>query len=233
MGDVDQLWRDRKLYSDVTIVCQEHEIPANRVLLATRSEVFRAMFAHSTLEASSGRIEITDVDAVVFEQLLAYIYTGFSPNVDALAEELLIAANKYALEELKTECARVLESHLSMDNVLEMLKLGDRHEASKLKEAAINFLVNPPTSSPTNPSRPIGTSSKKRIPNSPPKLSSCFSVTFVKAHHPHKIVFFSQERLLISHAYFLPLSDIIIYSYLRKWDFFTRFVICGRSTRVA
>jgi len=142
--DVDQLWRDRKLYSDVTIVCQEHEIPANRVLLATRSEVFRAMFAHSTLEASSGRIEITDVDAVVFEQLLAYIYTGFSPNVDALAEELLIAANKYALEELKTDCVRVLESHLSMDNVLEMLKLGDRHEASKLKEAAINFLVNRP-----------------------------------------------------------------------------------------
>ena len=78
----------------------EHEIPANRVLLATRSEVFRAMFAHSTLEASSGRIEITDVDAVVFEQLLAYIYTGFSPNVDALAEELLIAANKVSLQEV-------------------------------------------------------------------------------------------------------------------------------------
>jgi len=139
--DVDQLWRDRRLYSDVTIICQDQEIPANRVLLATRSEVFRAMFSHPTKESTSGRIEITDVDPAVFEQMLAYIYTGFSPHVDSIAEELLIAANKYALEELKTDCVRVLESNLSVDNVLEMLVIGDHHEAAKLKEAAFAFLV--------------------------------------------------------------------------------------------
>jgi len=140
--DVDQLWRDRKLYADVTIVCQDQEIPANRVLLATRSEVFRAMLSHPTKEARSGRIEILDADATVIEQMLAYIYTGFAPNVEAIAEDLLIAANKYALEELKTDCVRVLESNLSVDNVLEMLVLGDQHEAGKLKDAAVAFLVN-------------------------------------------------------------------------------------------
>jgi len=140
--DVDQLWRDRKLYADVTIICQGQEIPANRVLLATRSEVFRAMLSNPMKEAASGKIVITDVDPGVFEQMLAYIYTGFAPNVETIAEELLIAANKYALEELKTECVRVLESTLSVDNVLDMLVVGDQHEAVKLKEAAFAFLVN-------------------------------------------------------------------------------------------
>ena len=70
------------------------------MLLATRSEVFRAMFSHPTKESTSGRIEITDVDPAVFEQMLAYIYTGFSPHVDSIAEELLIAANKVVALEL-------------------------------------------------------------------------------------------------------------------------------------
>lgn len=52
------------------------------------------MFSHPTKEAESGKIVITDVDPGVFEQMLAYIYTGFAPNVDTIAEELLIAANK-------------------------------------------------------------------------------------------------------------------------------------------
>ena len=50
--------------------------------------------------------------------------------------------SQYALEELKTECIRVLETNLSVDNVLEMLVIGDQHEAVKLKEAAFAFLVN-------------------------------------------------------------------------------------------
>jgi len=142
--DIDQLWRDRALYADVTIVCQDREIPANRVMLATRSEVFSAMFSHPTKEAASGRIEISDVDGAVFERMLAYIYTGFAPNVHPVADELLqllIAANKYALEELKTICVRELARMLSCENVLEMLRVGDQHEAASLKDAAFAFLV--------------------------------------------------------------------------------------------
>lgn len=142
--DIDQLWRDRALYADVTIVCQDREIPANRVMLATRSEVFSAMFSHPTKEAASGRIEISDVDGAVFERMLAYIYTGFAPNVHPIADELLqllIAANKYALEELKTICVRELARMLSCENVLEMLRVGDQHEAASLKDAAFAFLV--------------------------------------------------------------------------------------------
>ena len=52
------------------------------------------MLSHPTKEARSGRIEILDADAAVIEQMLAYIYTGFAPNVESIAEDLLIAANK-------------------------------------------------------------------------------------------------------------------------------------------
>jgi speckle-type POZ protein len=139
--DIDQLWRDRRMISDVSIICQGKEIPANKVLLAARSEVFRAMFSHSMKEAQSSKVEVMDVDPHVFEQMLCYIYTGFAPDVDRYAEELLVAANKYALEELKTGCVRVLQSKLNHDNVLDMLVVADQHEAKTLKEAAFHFLV--------------------------------------------------------------------------------------------
>jgi len=138
---VDQLWRDRDLHADLAIICQGMTIPANRVLLSARSEVFRAMFSHPTKEATSGKVEISDIEPQILEQMLCYVYTGFAPEVENIAEDLLLAANKYALEELKVECVRVLEGKLNTENVIEMLIVADQYDAQSLKEAALAFLV--------------------------------------------------------------------------------------------
>ena len=43
---------------------------------------------------SQNRVEVTDISVEVMSELLVYIYTGRSPNVNKMAVELLNAADK-------------------------------------------------------------------------------------------------------------------------------------------
>ena len=53
------------------------------------------MFSHSGLvENQENVVTITDIDVEVFEDLLHYIYTGISRNLDKNALPLMIAADK-------------------------------------------------------------------------------------------------------------------------------------------
>ena len=46
-------------------------------------------------------MDIPDVDHEVVQEMLRFVYTGEAPNLDKMADDLLAAADKYALERLK------------------------------------------------------------------------------------------------------------------------------------
>ena len=82
------------------------------ILLAARSPVFSAMYEHEMVESrkvrdgpfcvrqscpslpSQNRVEISDLDQEVMQEMLAYIYTGKAPNLKKMADSLLSAADK-------------------------------------------------------------------------------------------------------------------------------------------
>ncbi|XP_036092306.1 speckle-type POZ protein-like isoform X3 [Rousettus aegyptiacus] len=105
-----------------------------------RSPVFNAMFEHEMEESKKNRVEINDVDPEVFKEMMRFIYTGKAPNLDKMADNLLAAADKYALERLKVMCEEALCSNLSVENVADTLVLADLHSAEQLKAQAIDFI---------------------------------------------------------------------------------------------
>lgn len=52
------------------------------------------MFEHEMEERKQNRVAITDVDQDVLKEMLRYIYTGKSQNIDKMADDLLAAADK-------------------------------------------------------------------------------------------------------------------------------------------
>ncbi|CAB0033432.1 unnamed protein product, partial [Trichogramma brassicae] len=87
-------------------------IPAHRVVLAAVSPVFKAMFSHELPENKNKSVDIADVTYEAAVEMLRYIYTG---NVEcqefSSAAELLEAADKYQLEELKNNFAITIVAH--------------------------------------------------------------------------------------------------------------------------
>ncbi|XP_038193307.1 speckle-type POZ protein-like isoform X2 [Arvicola amphibius] len=105
-----------------------------------RSPVFSAMFEHEMEECKKNRVEINDLDPEVFKEMMRFVYTGKAPNLDKMADNLLAAADKYALERLKVMCEEALCSSLSVENVADTLVLADLHSAEQLKAQAIDFI---------------------------------------------------------------------------------------------
>jgi speckle-type POZ protein len=133
-------------FSDVILNIRGREFPAHKNILATRSEVFAAMFKHPTKENSTNQVKIEDMEPDVFHEMLRFIYTGRVQfdKMESMATELFIAADKYLLDELKKECENYMLRHMSPDYCLVLLLDGDLQKSTQpLKEAAKFFLRFP------------------------------------------------------------------------------------------
>lgn len=97
------------------------------------------MFEHKMIE-QEGVVKITDLSHEIMEEMLLYIYTEEIPKIDELAFELLPAADKYQLEDLKDRCEKKLINVLLEENVIQMLILSDMHNAKKLKKEALAYI---------------------------------------------------------------------------------------------
>ena len=126
-------------YADFVFKVENEKIAAHRVILAARSTVFAAMFQCDMKENKTNETEIEDMTPAAFRALLRFIYTGHC-EVGNLAEQLLIAANKYDIQDLKEICVKELRMKLTVDNAVDLLILADLHQANDLKGGAILFI---------------------------------------------------------------------------------------------
>jgi hypothetical protein len=112
------------------------------LILASGSPVLAAMFENDFEEKQKRIANITDIKANIFENLLQHIYTGevaLETEVEDVAE-LLIAADKYAVETLKEECALYLSNDLKVENAARYLVLAHLHNSTVLHESTLQFM---------------------------------------------------------------------------------------------
>lgn len=137
--DLGQLFENSQ-FSDFILSCGGREFNCHKAILAARSQVFQAMFEHDMEETKNNRVEVKDVEPEVMAEMLRFIYTGRTTNLEAMADSLLAAADKYALERLKVMCEEALCNGLTVENVSEVLILADLHSAEQLKAQCIEFI---------------------------------------------------------------------------------------------
>jgi speckle-type POZ protein len=75
--------------------------------------------------------------------MLRFVYTGKVPSFQSsgTACELLAAAEKYKIDELKEICEHQLIKILTIENALDHFLLADKHRAATLRKAAKEILV--------------------------------------------------------------------------------------------
>lgn len=113
----------------------------NRGLLAARSKVFEAMLAANMIENRSNQVKMPDMAGPALEEFLRFVYCGKLEHLDEFAEELLGAAEKYDVSDLKPLCESALAHKISFENAVETLILADMHNAADLKKFCFEFIV--------------------------------------------------------------------------------------------
>jgi speckle-type POZ protein len=140
---------ETNLGADVTFSVGAETFKAHKIVLATRSPVFKAELYGPMKEEGMGPITIKDVQPDVFKALLHFIYTDSLPPLDALEADdhsemirhLLVAAERFAIERLKLICQSFLCENLNVQTVATTLALADQHNCDVLKEACIEFIT--------------------------------------------------------------------------------------------
>lgn len=144
LNDYGKLLEDQECseYSDFTILVDEKSFHLHKCILATRSPVFQAMFRHDMIEKNSGTVKIQDIRPEVFHELILFIYTGKVNNLEEMAPELLVAADKYSFEDLKMLCEEFMCHHITEDNALEYASVANIHSYEKLKPEVDKFIAS-------------------------------------------------------------------------------------------
>ncbi len=141
-----RLWDSRDKTGDVTLSCGDVDFKAHRVVLMASSDVLEAMFYHEdTSESQTGIVQVKDLSPTCMEELLHYIYFNrLFQNIKPTEEvkDLLIAADKYNIIDLKTLCEHKLISILSKCNVGDIGRFANKYSANHLREHIVHYVVN-------------------------------------------------------------------------------------------
>ncbi|KAF8771103.1 TD and POZ domain-containing protein 4 [Argiope bruennichi] len=134
-------FKDDKTLSDVSLRAGTVSFPVHKLILSSRSPVFKAMFTKDMKEKTSTCIDIPDMDADTLHQLLFYIYENKLQKLTwEMAANLFEAADRYGIMDLSEKCSKFLKSNLSESNVCDILVLADMHHDENLRKSVLDFI---------------------------------------------------------------------------------------------
>ena len=124
-GRTQQYFREVDLlkFSDVTLHCQGQEFSFIKLVLASQSEVFEAMFTHDTKGRRTSSVEIKDVTADTVKAMLEFIRNATINAEKADMAEVLILADRYLVEDLRNTCYAYILPSLDASNFMDWLEL--------------------------------------------------------------------------------------------------------------
>jgi len=108
-------------FTDVKIFCEKKTFDCHKLVLASRSEVFKSMLITSKMsETTSGEIKITDITADTMHNFLFFLYHG-GLDPTKITGSLLMAAEKYEVLDLVSYCVKTLTESLNEENVIDVM----------------------------------------------------------------------------------------------------------------
>ena len=90
------MWK-KEAFADFKLICEDQVFPCHKFVLASRSDVFEAMFSHKdTTEALTGEAIIKSCTPLVLASFLEFLYTDQLENKKCFDScELMLLADKY------------------------------------------------------------------------------------------------------------------------------------------
>jgi len=130
---------DSETHADVTFMVQGESIKAHRNILAARASYFARVFEGKWKESATNQVEVPDFNPKVFKAAIKYLYGGLPEGDWDFWIELLKAADKYEMIELKELCESTIAANLDHDNVIDAVLLADEYNCSNLLTCAKVF----------------------------------------------------------------------------------------------
>lgn len=134
---------ENDLFVDIEIKTSDDEIlKASKSVLSSKSPVFFAMLTSDMQETKESTVNVPDFNSKIIKELLRFIYCEEVENIEEIDSELIFAAEKYQIDELKEMCIDSMITTLSIENVIETYAIADLvSKGNKLLEHCIHMIA--------------------------------------------------------------------------------------------
>ncbi|KAL7644978.1 UNVERIFIED_CONTAM: hypothetical protein RMT77_004795 [Armadillidium vulgare] len=130
-------------YSDVVLTVGGNKFSAHKVILAARSNYFRALLYGGLRESQQDEIAIVGANLTAFKILLKYIYTGLvnlGSEKEDVVLEILGLAHQYGFIELETAVCDYLKETLCTNNVCIIYDMASLYSLKGLSTVCEDFI---------------------------------------------------------------------------------------------
>ena len=137
-SEMNALRKSEKL-CDVVLDVEGQRVPAHRIVLASLSAYFRAMFTGEMAESKQRVVTINGVPGSALKSLVEYAYTATIDISEENVQSILPTASVLQFGEVKRACSEFLRRQLDADNCLGIKVFAEVHGCSDLQVAATVF----------------------------------------------------------------------------------------------
>ncbi|XP_002740989.1 kelch-like ECH-associated protein 1 [Saccoglossus kowalevskii] len=132
--------RYNKHLCDVTIQVEDKEFYAHKVVLASSSSYFRAMFTSGFGECKKNKIEIKETHPCVFALLVDFAYTSTILVNEWNVLKLLTTAIMFQMNHVVNACCQFLEHQLDPSNCIGIAGFSKEYSLVELHETSMAFI---------------------------------------------------------------------------------------------
>lgn len=134
--------RETKDLCDVTFLVEGERLHAHRIVLASLSPYFKAMFTCKMSESKQKEITLKGIDLETLGVLIEYTYTATIVITEDNVQSMLPAASILQLNEIRQVCSDFLQQRLDTDNCLGIMEFAELHDCTRLLSAATAFSIS-------------------------------------------------------------------------------------------
>ncbi|XP_056263451.1 kelch-like protein 2 isoform X2 [Pseudoliparis swirei] len=127
-------------FCDVTLCCGGQEFPCHRIVLASFSSYFQAMFSTNLIESKQERVAINGVEPQMFGMLVSYAYTSEVYISNANVQALLAAANLLDVMAVQEACCRFMERQMDEINCVGIHCFAEAHSCKVLEKQSMDYI---------------------------------------------------------------------------------------------
>ncbi|XP_028456475.1 kelch-like protein 20 isoform X2 [Perca flavescens] len=127
-------------FCDVTLCCGGQEFPCHRIVLASFSSYFQAMFSTDLIESKQERVAINGVEPQMIGMLVSYAYTSEVYISKANVQALLAAANLLDVMAVREACCRFMEHQMDEMNCVGIHCFAEAHSCKVLEKRSMDYI---------------------------------------------------------------------------------------------
>ena len=133
--------RNSLQFCDVVILAGGQEFNCHRIVLASFSPYFNAMFTGNLAESTQNRVTINDIEASVMELIINYGYTSEVVINRQNVQALLSASNLLEILPVKEACCQFLEQNMDETNCIGIHCFAEAHACTELQQRSKKYTL--------------------------------------------------------------------------------------------